>query len=219
MPRDLDAHVLFHPTYLTDRGFPTGPPAELYGLLAEQVWFRLDRHIEHPNPDEENDWLCRADSAKGKWSPCSTWTGPVRSGWPRIYLPIGTKPAHRVMWELTKHPVPDGYVARPRCSHNKLCLTADHLALYVARACHGKLSYREKADLVALCISGFQDAGPDKEWSVMAHYGQVFGIRTQTVRFHVQAAGTYHDYRRKRYEPDPPPKRRAQKPYVIHGTK
>lgn len=75
--------------------------------------------------DEEKLW-----SRVDKSGPCWEWTGPLSSsGYGAIRTTIGrVVNVHRLSYELTKAPIPFGFVIRHAC-HNKLCVKPGHLLI------------------------------------------------------------------------------------------
>lgn len=58
---------------------------------------------------------------------CWTWTGYGTSGYGQLYIGNGRKAyAHRVSYELTRGPIPDGLVIDHLC-RNRRCVNPDHL--------------------------------------------------------------------------------------------
>lgn len=89
------------------------------GTLAERFWPKVDRNGPVPIHAPE-------------LGPCWLWTG-YRLPWG--YGQIGEGPAggrhlyaHRVAWELTYGPIPDGVLALHRCD-NPPCVNPNHLFL------------------------------------------------------------------------------------------
>ena len=61
--------------------------------------------------------------------PCWTWTASVHGkGYGQVTIHGATKKAHRVSWELTNGPIPDGLCALHRCD-NPRCVSVGHLFL------------------------------------------------------------------------------------------
>ncbi len=79
-----------------------------------------------PKPLEERFWA-KVRKSDGCWE----WTGAAnRQGYGRIALgrASGPRRAHRIAWELTHGPVPDGLWVLHHCD-NPPCVRPDHLWL------------------------------------------------------------------------------------------
>lgn len=62
-------------------------------------------------------------------TPCWIWTGNLNSsGYGRFGSGLAVQLAHRVSWELTHGPIPDGFSVLHRCD-NPPCVRPDHLFL------------------------------------------------------------------------------------------
>lgn len=73
-----------------------------------------------------------------KWMPepntgCWLWTGRLNSkGYGRIRVDGHQKRAHRVSWEMHRHPIPDGLVIDHTC-RVRSCVNPDHLRVVTPR--------------------------------------------------------------------------------------
>jgi len=194
MPRDLTAFVLLHPTYLSDFGLATEPDrhpeAPYFGLTRDRVEQYLEARIDRADLEVANAWMY-GDRRKDPWGPCHLWTGPVRDGAPIANLSTGKVDAHRVVWELERHALPPTLVARPRCSHNPLCVTERHLALFRMRETTGKLTRRERDDMVHMAVRDIEADPERREWPTYERYARVFSISPSTVRYHIKRSPTY----------------------------
>lgn len=59
-------------------------------------------------------------------SGCLVWTGATDRGYGRVFVDGSAKRVHRVVWELTNGPVPDGYELDHLC-RVRSCLNVEHL--------------------------------------------------------------------------------------------
>jgi hypothetical protein len=59
---------------------------------------------------------------------CWNWKAGTRNGYGRLWLDGGIKSAHRVAWEFTNGPIPDGLRVLHRCD-NPSCCNPAHLFL------------------------------------------------------------------------------------------
>lgn len=200
--RDLDAHVLLHPTYLTDAGLAATtdrhPNAPFYGLTRDRVERYIIPRIDYANREAVTAWSDRFDRDRDPWGPCDIWTGPFKHGHPWANLPSCGVSTHRVVFELELHDVPDDFVARPRCSQNHACVTPRHLVLFRSNASCSKLPRKQLRDLVHLVVRSIEDSPRHLEWPAFEHYGAIYGVSPHTVRYHVHRASSYIAMREQR---------------------
>jgi hypothetical protein len=201
MPRDLRTNLLLHPTFFKDLGQePTPdrhPEASLFGMTRDRVMYYLQARTEYADPKKANAWFAGSGLSENhpRWGPCDRWVGSFRDGQPLANLSTGTYPVHRIVWELERGPSVEGFVARPRCGHDLSCVKPLHLGLYRAREAMGKLTLREIADLVSLCMRRIRDDPEHREHRVYKNHAAIFGVTPETVRHHVIKSHAYLDWR------------------------
>jgi len=68
-----------------------------------------------------------------KTSTCWNWTGATRyDGYGRVYVGSAKHYVHRIAWELTNGPIPDGKYLDHKC-HNTSCVNPQHLRPVTAK--------------------------------------------------------------------------------------
>jgi len=220
MPRDLDAFVSFDDKtlelYEIDPHPRFSPHSEVLGTTVDDIRFKTDKFIQHPSEEQYDDYYSLPSEARPKFSPCSLWTGPLRSSLPYIRVQGRHVSVHLAIWSIHYHEVPPGFVVRPRCSQNNRCVTPSHLALFVPRRGSGKLSCRQISDLKHLVVSTLylelslsKDPASFSETAVMRKYTDIFRVSQQTIYYHLRDYTPYHRWlaEKKRLVENPVPVR------------
>lgn len=102
--------------------------------LCSKHWQRFHKYGTTDLPSDEDRFWSKVE----KTSTCWNWTGTTRSGYGRWRFPTGVKKsgpqvsAHRVAWEFTRGPIPEGKQLDHRC-HNTRCVNPDHLRITTAK--------------------------------------------------------------------------------------
>lgn len=143
-----DAHRL----RLRRHGDPLGggPTPNLASTLAERLWPRVDKSAD-----------------------CWEWTGAktTRGGYGHLRFRGVTHRVHRVAWELTNGPIPDGLVIDHIC-RNPLCVRPDHLQVVTPRENNENQSSSSRS---SSGLRGVSWASRDQKWVVtVRHNGRSY---------------------------------------------
>jgi hypothetical protein len=114
---------------------------------------------QRPKPTPEQT-AARFWSKVEKGQGCWTWTaGRNADGYGWFKISGGPKVAHRVAWELTNGPIPEGLIVRHRCD-NPPCVNPGHLELGTHKDNRRDCSQRGRASSrftgVTHCIYGHE---------------------------------------------------------------
>lgn len=92
----------------------------------QQHWKGQELRPVHPRSLNARFWMKVDKDAPGG---CWEWTGATNShGYGQFGVNRRLRPAHRLLWELTNGPIPDGMVIDHRCA-NRRCVNLDHLRM------------------------------------------------------------------------------------------